>query len=344
MTFVTQQSQYGGSTAGRGAVPYSGRARGLGWFSIGLGLAQIGAPRALARFIGVSDDDQTRNTMFALGLREITSGLGILARPSSAGWVWSRIGGDLMDLALMGKALRSDESDRGRVAAATAAVLGVTVMDFLTGQELSRQTNGFQEIGERMPGERVSRRRGVHVVQAITINRPRSEVYGFWHNFTNLPRFMEHLESVEILDQRRSHWKAKAPVGTSVEWDAEITEDRPNELIAWRALAEAEVPNSGQVRFQDAPGGRGTEVVVELKYEPPGGRLGAFVAKLFGEEPNQQVKADLRRLKQVLEIGEVVHSDASIHKGMHPASPPERLDEVNLGTPELVQSGRGGLR
>ena len=306
------------------------RARGLGWFSIGLGLAQIGAPRAVARLIGVNDDEETRNTMFAIGLREITSGIGILSRPRPSGWVWSRVGGDLMDLALLGKALNSDESDKGRVAAATAAVVGVTVMDFLTGHQLSKAPNGARENGERASGGRPSGSRGVHVTEAITINRPRNEVYGFWHNFENLPRFMEHLESVQVLDERRSHWKAKAPAGTSVEWDAETIEDRPNDLIAWRSLPESDVPNAGYVRFRDAPGNRGTEIVVELNYQPPGGKLVALIAKLFGEEPHQQVKSDLRRLKQVMELGEVVHSDASIHRGPHPAQPSEDLGEVEL--------------
>ena len=306
------------------------RAKGLGWFSIGLGLAQIAAPRAVARFIGVIDDDDARNTMFALGLREITSGIGILSRPRPAGWVWSRVGGDLMDLALLGKAMRSDENDRNRLAAATAAVVGVTVLDFMTGQQLSQAANGSGSTAEYRgePSQRKSS--GVHVTQAITINRPRNEVYGFWHNFENLPRFMAHLESVQVLDERRSRWKAKAPAGASVEWEAETVEDRPNELIAWRSLPDAAVPNSGSVRFKDAPGGRGTEVLVELRYQPPGGKLGSLIAKLFGEEPEQQVKGDLRRFKQVIETGEVVHSDASIHRGPHPAQPPEDLSEVEL--------------
>jgi uncharacterized membrane protein len=295
------------------------RARGLGWFSIGLGLAQIGAPRTVARMIGVNDDDETRNTMFAIGLREITSGIGILSRPRSTGWVWSRVGGDLMDLALLTKALKSDETDRTRVAAATAAVLGVTVLDFLTGQQLSRGGDGAERISDRLSRERTPGTRGIHVTEAITINRPRHEVYGFWHNFENFPRFMAHLESVQVMDERRSHWKAEAPAGATVEWDAETTEDRPSELIAWRSLSDARVPNSGTVRFRDAPGNRGTEVIVELTYQPPGGRAGALLAKLFGGEPHQQVKGDLRRLKQVMEIGEIVHSEASIHRGPHPA-------------------------
>jgi uncharacterized membrane protein len=364
MTIATETSRYQGSRDRRvgtyregsperrrftdresgGEEKAEARAKGLGWFSIGLGLAQIGAPRTVARLIGINDDDETRNTMFAIGLREITSGIGILTRPRPAGWVWTRVGGDVMDLALLGKALNSQDTDRTRVAAATAAVLGVTVLDFITGRQLSK--DGYN--GSEKPGSALRRRSkasgGIEVVEAITINRPRQEVYAFWHNFENFPRFMAHLESVEMVDNRRSHWKAKAPAGTSVEWDAETTEDRPNELIAWQALSDSDVPNSGQVRFRDAPGNRGTEVIVELKYQPPGGKLGALIAKLFGEEPTQQVKGDLRRLKQVLELGEIVHSDASIHDGPHPAQPPEDLSDVKLlGNQETsLTAGSGG--
>jgi uncharacterized membrane protein len=306
------------------------RARGLGWFSIGLGLAQIGAPRSVARLIGVRDDDETRNTMFAIGLREITSGLGILSSSRPTGWVWSRVGGDLMDLALLGRSM-NDCNDKSRVAAATAAVAGVTVVDFLTGSQLSKQGNGTERTnGAAATQQRRSPASGVHVTHTITIKRPRHEVYGFWHNFENLPRFMAHLESVQVLDNNRSRWKAKAPAGMTVEWEAETVEDRPNELIAWRSLPDAQIPNSGRVRFQDAPGNRGTEVHVELRYQPPGGKIGALIAKLFGEEPKQQVKGDLRRFKQVMETGEIVHSDASIHAGTHPAQPPEDLGDVEL--------------
>lgn len=163
----------------------------------------------------------------------------------------------------------------------------------------------------------------MHVKQAITVNRSRDEVYEFWHDFENLPRFMNHLESVRSDGAGRSHWKAKGPAGKTVEWDAEIVEDRPNELIAWRSVKGADVDNSGSVRFKPAPGGRGTEVHVEIEYTPPGGVIGATVAKLFGEEPSQQVDGDLRRFKQVMETGEVVRSDASIHSSSHPAQPSE---------------------
>jgi uncharacterized membrane protein len=295
MTTARHRTYSGGTSPGLFDDPER-VARGLGWFSIGLGLAQIAAPRGLARMIGVDDDDDNRNTLFALGLREIASGVGVLARPRSPVPLWTRVGGDAMDLALLGRALRSDASQTGRVAAATAAVVGVTVLDALTAQQLH---------GESRAGTGNGRRRGgVHVSRAITVNRPREEVYGFWRDLENLPRFMEHLESVRVLGQERSHWKARAPAGTTVEWDAETVEERPGELIAWRSLPGADVTNAGHVRFADAPAG-GTEVLVRLSYDPPGGKLAATIAKLFGEEPEIQVEQELIRFKNLMETGEI---------------------------------------
>jgi uncharacterized membrane protein len=130
-----------------------------------------------------------------------------------------------------------------------------------------------------------------------------------------------------VRGDRRSHWVAKGPARKRVEWDAEITADRPNELISWRSVEGADVENAGTVRFQPAPGGRGTEIVLELEYVPPGGLFGVTLAKLLGEEPAQKVAGDLRRFKQVMETGEVLHSDASIHRGPHPARPPKENDK-----------------
>ena len=146
---------------------------------------------------------------------------------------------------------------------------------------------------------------GKPVEEAVTIEAPAAELYRFWRSFENLPRFMTHLESVTTSGDKRSHWVAKAPMGTTVEWDAEITEERENELIAWRSLPGGDVDSSGSVRFSSAPGGRGTIVRVALEYAPPGGAAGAAVAKLFGEEPSQQIEDDLRRFKQLMEAGEI---------------------------------------
>jgi uncharacterized membrane protein len=147
------------------------------------------------------------------------------------------------------------------------------------------------------PGE------GVRVDLTVLLNRPRAEVYRFWRNLENLPRFMDHLESVSVLDGRRSHWVAKGPAGSRVEWDAEIFNEIPNQLIAWRSLPGSEVDHAGSVHFTPTDIGD-TEVRVVLRYDPPAGKLGAAVARLFGEEPSQQVAEDLRRLKQVVEAAE----------------------------------------
>ncbi|MDQ2998325.1 MAG: SRPBCC family protein [Chloroflexota bacterium] len=145
----------------------------------------------------------------------------------------------------------------------------------------------------------------LHAEKSVTINRPAEDLYRFWHDFANLPRFMKHLESVNLSGDRRSHWVVNGPANTHVEWDAEITEDRPNELIAWRSLAGAEVDNSGTVRFEPATGGRGTVVRVAIDYRPPAGALGVAVAKLFGEAPQQQIEGDLRRFKNIMEADEI---------------------------------------
>jgi uncharacterized membrane protein len=152
------------------------------------------------------------------------------------------------------------------------------------------------------PVASVRRGQGIKVEDSVIINRPVLEVYRFWRNFENLPRFMDHLESVTVIDENTSHWVAKGPAGTRIEWDAVIHNEIDDELIAWRTLPGAEVSSAGSVHF--TPAGGGTEVRVVLSYEPLAGRLGAAVAKLLGEEPSQQVEDDLRRLKQVMDAGE----------------------------------------
>jgi uncharacterized membrane protein len=293
-------------------------ANALGWFSIGLGLAELAAPRALAQLIGVKDEDKTRNVLRGYGMREIAAGIGILSRPQPAGWLWGRVAGDLLDLSSLGSAWGSSRSNRVRVGAATAAVIGVTALDVRCALQLQRgSTNG----GSAKTGD-------VRVTKTIIVNRSPEEVYRFWRDLANLPTFMKHLESVQVTGDNRSHWKATGPGGKTVEWDAEIVEDQPNTRIAWRSLEGSDIDNSGSVQFERASGGRGTLVRVELRYTPPGGVVSATLAKLFGEEPGQQVDDDLRAFKQVLETGEVVKSDASIHRGMHVAQPPSREESL----------------
>jgi uncharacterized membrane protein len=145
----------------------------------------------------------------------------------------------------------------------------------------------------------------IHVTKSVTVNKSPAEVYSFWRQLNNLPQFMSHLESVTLIDNKRSRWVAKAPFGTTVEWDAEITSDIENERIGWKSVEDSEIVNSGVVIFQPTQD-RGTQVKVFLTYEPPAGKLGSLVAKLFGEEPDQQVANDLRRFKSLMETGTVM--------------------------------------
>jgi uncharacterized membrane protein len=151
--------------------------------------------------------------------------------------------------------------------------------------------------------------RDVHVETSISIDRSPEELYAFWRDFTNLPVFMMNLESVTLLDSVRSHWIANGPLGKRVEWDAEVYNDKENELIAWRSLENADVLNAGSVRFEAGPEGHGTFVRVTVNYNPPAGAIGASLAKFLGAEPQQLIKEDLRRLKQMMEAGEMATID-----------------------------------
>lgn len=163
-------------------------------------------------------------------------------------------------------------------------------------------------IDSRVEHRAESQPQGVQVAESFLVDKPVEELYAFWRALENLPTIMSHLELVEVLDERRSHWVARAPkiAGGSVEWDAEIVEDRPNERIAWRSLPGAGVDNHGTVEFKRAPGDRGTAVRVTMEYAPPAGRIGSLFAKLFGANPESQLREDLRRFKRVMEIGESI--------------------------------------
>jgi uncharacterized membrane protein len=147
------------------------------------------------------------------------------------------------------------------------------------------------------------------VESTVTINRSPDQLFSFWHNFELLPQFMAHVKLVQNMGGNRWHWVAKGPAGKDVEWDAEVTEDRLNELIAWRSLPGSTVQNQGRVEFRQMSAGRGTAVKVSLRYRPPAGALGATVAKVFGQAPEKQVPVDLRRFKQLMETGEIARTE-----------------------------------
>ncbi len=148
------------------------------------------------------------------------------------------------------------------------------------------------------------------VEKTVTIqNKSAEELYRFWHDFENLPTFMQHLKSVTVINETRSHWVAKAPLDTSVEWDADIITDQKNQLITWKSVAGDDIANSGFVQFKSAPANRGTEVKVVMEYSLPGGGLTSAIAKLLGEEPEQQVREDLRHFKMLMEAGEIATTE-----------------------------------
>jgi uncharacterized membrane protein len=276
-------------------------ARGLGLLSLGLGLTELAAPKLLARAIGADPDGRASLALRAFGMREVVAGLGVLLRPRSSLPLWARVAGDVLDLAAIGYAASGKRTRVERLAAAAVAVAGVTALDVIAGRRVGK-----------------ARREVIDpVIASVTINKPPVEVYAYWSELGNLPQFMDYLESVTPRGAGRSHWVAKAPVGT-IAWDAEIIEDRPGEKIAWRTVEGSTLHHTGEVTFARTPGRDMTEVRVRLEVGGLGIAPSIRLAKLLTKP---QIKGDLRRLKQVLETGEVVRSDASIHTLPHPAQP-----------------------
>jgi uncharacterized membrane protein len=151
--------------------------------------------------------------------------------------------------------------------------------------------------------------RAVKIERTVMVNRPAADLYAFWRNPTNVRRIVDFVESVETLGERRARWRARGPAGVTIEWDSEVINDIPNELIAWKSIGDADIPNAGSIHFRRAPHARGTEVRLIVEYEPPAGHLGAWIAKLMKENPDEQVQSALRRLRQVAESGDVLTTE-----------------------------------
>ncbi|MEU6533923.1 SRPBCC family protein [Streptomyces sp. NPDC046928] len=290
--------------------------QGLGWASAFLGVPQVVAPADFARALGVGDAPRHRSAATAVGVRELVAAAGLLGRPHPV-WLWGRVGGDLMDLTMLARALKNHNGrGLGRTVAATAAVTAITATDVYAAVTRTRGSTPME------------------LTATTTVTRSPDEAYALWKDLERLPDFMVHLDEVRVTGPRTSHWKARAPFGRTVEWDAETTQDVPGQLIAWRSVEDADIGNSGEVRFVRAPGGQGTEVRVSLRYELPGGPLGKAAARYFGEEPHQQLDDDLRRFKQIAEIGEVVRSEGAPGgkraRGEFPQHPARPLTEDEL--------------
>jgi uncharacterized membrane protein len=276
--------------------------RVIGWSSVGVGAAQLAAPAAIARVLGVMPSRQASVATRMMGIANLAIGTGLILGPRRGSRMWARFAGDAVGVGLLAWAFRGERGNGGRVAAALAASAGLLAVDALAARRMSR-----------------AQQRPAPLVFAVTINKPPSEVYAFYRKLENLPSFMDYLETVEERGDRLSHWVARLPLGgRTIEWDAEMTEDKPGEKIAWQTVEGSTFAHRGEVTFASAPGGKGTEVRVAMEIELPGIDPSATLARLL---TRPQIKGDLRRLKQVIETGEVVLSDASAVRGKHPAQP-----------------------
>lgn len=184
----------------------------------------------------------------------------------------------------------------------------------------------------------------IHIQRSFTIMKPVQEVFSFWRNFENLPRIMTHLDNVEVQNNRRSHWTVRGPVGMSIEWDAEIIDERDNEFIVWRSVENADIDNRGSVQFFPVLNGEATEISVALDYSPPGGKLAAKFAQLFGKNPEQQVREDLRAFKALMEAGEIPTiegqphgSRSSLVRVARIAYPGSKKDSISVGLPQPAE-------
>jgi uncharacterized membrane protein len=261
----------------------------LAWFGIGLGLAELSMPRAFGRVVGVRKPNKA--WVRAFGLREIASGVGILARRDPAPFLWARVAGDAMDLAVLAAGARTKKARSERLAAAAIAVAGVAVLDV---------------VASRAHGA-AARARGVGALrmhESIAINRPIDELFAFWRDLANLPSIMSHVQSVQSTGERHSRWRATS--GRSpMEWDTELLIEAANEKIQWRSVEGSKVSSAGLVVFQALPGGRGTLIKLDLEYVPQHARSARNLLRLFGGAPQRQLRQDLRRFKQRIEAGEV---------------------------------------
>lgn len=273
--------------------------KGLGGASLGLGLSEIFAPGKVAALAGIDDTGRSRPVIRALGLRECAHAAALLFGPNKL--VWTRVAGDVLDVTLLAAALANSNHRRRRRrgAASFAALAAIGAADLYAAL---RTTGGG---GRHANG---SAHRSLRA--AVTVRRPPEDVYRFWRDLENLPSFMQHLQSVTESGDH-SHWVADAPLGQSVQWDAQVTDDEPNKRIAWQSLPGAAIENGGSVEFSPAPDDNGTEVRVTMSYRLPAGVLGKVAATVFGESPEQQVNDDLRRFKQLLETGQIIRSDGS---------------------------------
>jgi uncharacterized membrane protein len=277
-------------------------AQGLGLFSIGLGLTELVAPRVFGAAIGTPG--RGTKIMRAFGARELTSGVSLLVSRDPVRALDARIAGDFLDLAALGIAFLRPSSGRKRLMIAAGAVLGATVLDIMARRRLAADPNRAVRVGQR-----------TRIGKAVTIDAQPEQIYTFWRGLEDLPSIFPHLGAVEILDAERSRWTAHGPKGTELSWESQIIDDEPDRLLAWKTDG-GPFQSDGVVHFLPAPGGRGTEVAVEMEYHVLGGGLGRAAALAMKLEPGVELEKGLRRLKQLFELGEIMDARPTAKGGV----------------------------
>ena len=272
--------------ASRAAWPI---AESLGWLSVGLGVAALLAPRKIGDLSGLDDKD---GLIRLVGARELVSGIGLLSQSNKSPWLWARVVGDAIDLAVLATAHRGTSRDRSRTLSAAAVVAAITAADVAAGLRHSNLRRGYVAPD-------------VYIERSIIVNKTPEECYNFWRDLRNIPSFTRRLEKVTPIDERSSHWIMKVPGGRDLEWISELTEDKPGERLRWRSAQGAPVEHAGSVSFKRAPGNRGTMVTAGMHYPAPGGAAGAALARFLGPDPFAEVRENLRRFKQLIETGEI---------------------------------------
>lgn len=264
-------------------------ARKVGWLSIGLGVTELVAPRAFARVTGISRGHlETRLN----GVRKVAAGVGILRQPVRAVGSVTQLGGNLIALAKLRNAgLLSEprEPKRGRRVLTVAAIAGGTVVGAICVKKLT--------------GSNGHRARSIRHSASASINSTREQCYSYWHDPQNLPNFFKHLKTVRSIGDGRAEWVAEAPDGKEMSWTMEVTEDVPNQQIAWRSVGGGAFAQMGSVRFEPIGAGKGTIVRVHMQHEIPAG--GTWFAKLLGSDPGLFLRKSLLRFKQLIETGEI---------------------------------------
>ena len=264
----------------------------LGWVSIGLGIGEILAPRALSRLIGTTRQPRMMRLM---GIRKLAAGVGMLTQERPAGWLWARAGGDLLDVAGLLRAGDPAHRPSRRVGAALAAVGGVTALEAIFVRRWQAAAPNAEPV--------------LRFSASAAINRPPRECYQYWRNLENLPRFLKRVKSVQVNEDGRLHWIARGPAGKEIAWDSEIVEDVPEERIAWHSHGGAFVPDSGSIRFESIRGGEGTIARLHVTYgfSLPAGR--EAVRAFLGRDPGRRLRASLMRFKQLVETGEIATTE-----------------------------------